>query len=35
MILFWTIKLMYGKSFKKVDHIDFKFIASEVKKEHF
>jgi hypothetical protein len=32
-ILLWTIKIICGKSFKKVDHIDCKIIAFEVKKK--
>jgi hypothetical protein len=35
MILLWTIKVMCGKSFKKVDHINCKIIAFEVKKRAF
>jgi hypothetical protein len=31
-ILFWTIKIIRGKSFRKVDHIDCKIVAFEVKK---
>jgi hypothetical protein len=34
-ILLWTIKIMCEKSFKKVDHVDCKNIALEVKKRAF
>jgi hypothetical protein len=32
MILLWTMKIMCEKCFKKVDHIECKMIAFEVKK---
>jgi hypothetical protein len=34
-ILLQTIKIMRGKNFKKVDHIDCKIIVFEVKKRAF
>jgi hypothetical protein len=34
-VLFFIIKIVYRKSFKKVDHIGCKIIAFEVKKRDF